>query len=188
VEVSSIAAAAPHRQWLLPAQPAAAALEEVAAATGGPLSALLALFNAAVGHDADLHVALALLVSAAAAGGAAAEGGMAAACVAGSKARGVKRQVGGPGRMLAGAGGVKLQPARQHGLNPATLPPHPSPQINVLVLHDDDAPQALRLLRAAAQLLSPQVRRRVVPMLGTGACPPLAAAQNKLQPPFPPPA
>jgi hypothetical protein len=40
----------------------------------------------------------------------------------------------------------------------------PRAQVNVLVLHEDGAPQTLRLLRDAAHLLSPQARQRLPPL------------------------
>jgi hypothetical protein len=73
VEASNITPAAPHLSWTLPG-PEAAALDGAAAAARGPLAALAALLDAALGYSADPHVALALLASAAACAAAAGGG------------------------------------------------------------------------------------------------------------------
>ena len=113
---------APHHLWLLPARAAAAALEKTEAACGGPLSALAALFNAAVGHDTDPHAALALMVSAAAAGAGAAEGGAAAVhLAAGGNARCSKRQVRGWGADAAACLPHQSIKIRMVALQPAFL-------------------------------------------------------------------
>ena len=132
IEARRVARVAPAALWApLPAAGPGAALEllnEERRAGAAPLQGLLDLFDAATGCDADPHLALALLLSAA---------------TSAAAARGDAESAGAEHKSQPGAPSQASQRARP---------------VNVLAVHEDrGAPQTLRLLRAAAAVLSPQV-------------------------------